>query len=154
MLHELLDLRQRLSNTEDVDSNKVYQHKLEIIQNNLYGVDIDVFAVNIARLRLWLSLAVDYEGEKPKPLPNLKYKIEVGDSLISPNPTEFKLTDVLIEKYRKVKAEYIKTHNGDRKKVLVEEITKLKKEISLITYGKAPLDKGRAVSFSNKKMRA
>ena len=141
MLHELLELRQRLSNTEDVDSNQVYQHKLEIIQNNLYGVDVDVFAVNIARLRLWLSLAVDYEGDKPQPLPNLKYKIEVGDSLISPNPTEIKLTDVLIEKYRQVKAEYIKTHNGDRKKVLEKEITKLKKEISLITYGNAEVNK-------------
>ena len=98
-------------------------------------------------MRLWLSLAVDYEGEKPKPLPNLKYKIEVGDSLISPNPTEIKLTDVLIEKYRQVKAEYIKTHDGNRKKDLEKEINQLKKDISLITYGKAPLDKGRAVSF-------
>ena len=141
MLHELLDLRQRLSNTEDVDSNKVYQHKLEIIQNNLYGVDIDVFAVNIARLRLWLSLAVDYEGNKPQPLPNLKHKIDVGNSLITPNPTEIKLTDVLIEKYREIKAEYIKTHNGDRKKVLDKEITKLKKEISLITYGNDKVNK-------------
>ena len=141
MLHELLDLRQRLSNAEEVDSNTVYQHKLEIIQNNLYGVDIDVFAVNIARLRLWLSLAVDYEGDKPQPLPNLKYKIDVGDSLISPNPTEIKLTDVLIEKYRQVKAEYIKTHNGDRKKVLEKEVTKLKKEISLITYGNDKVDR-------------
>ncbi|VEP14147.1 Type I restriction-modification system methyltransferase subunit [Hyella patelloides LEGE 07179] len=141
MLHELLDLRQRLSDTEETDSNTVYQHKLEIIQNNLYGVDIDVFAVNIARLRLWLSLAVDYEGDKPQPLPNLKYKIDVGDSLISPNPTEIKLTDVLIEKYRQIKTEYIKTHNGDRKKVLDKEITKLKKEISLITYGNDKVDK-------------
>lgn len=155
MLHELLDLRQRLeSSIESISplsrgtkGDSVYQHKLEIIQNNLYGVDIDVFAVNIARLRLWLSLAVDYEGDKPKPLPNLKYKIDVGDSLISPNPTEIKLTDVLIEKYRQIKAEYIKTHNGDRKKVLVEEITKLKKEISLITYGKTPLDKGGQGGF-------
>ena len=141
MLHELLELRQGLSDAEEVDSNTVYQHKLEIIQNNLYGVDIDVFAVNIARLRLWLSLAVDYEGDKPQPLPNLKYKIDVGDSLITPNPTEIKLTDVLIEKYRQVKAEYIKTHDGNKKKVLEKEITKLKKEISLITYGDDKVDK-------------
>ena len=147
MLHELLDLRQRLESSilpafdNGARGDSVYQHKLEIIQNNLYGVDIDVFAVNIARLRLWLSLAVDYEGDKPKPLPNLKYKIEVGDSLITPNPTEIKLTDVLIEKYRQVKAEYIKTHNGDRKKDLEKEITKLKKEISLITYGNDKVNK-------------
>ena len=119
----------------------VYRHKLEIIQNNLYGVDVDVFAVNIARLRLWLSLAVDYEEEKPQPLPNLKYKIDVGDSLITPNPTEIKLTDVLIEKYRQVKAQYIKTHNSNQKKKLVAEIIKLKKDISLITYGNDKVDK-------------
>ncbi len=148
MLHELLDLRQRLESPLTPlekggieESNTVYQHKLEIIQNNLYGVDVDVFAVNIARLRLWLSLAVDYEGDKPKPLPNLKYKIEIGDSLISPNPTAIKLTDVLIDKYRQVKAQYTKTHDGNQKKELEKEITKLKKEISLITYGNDEVDK-------------
>jgi methylase of polypeptide subunit release factors len=140
MLHELLDLRQCLFDSEGIDSNTVYDHKLEIIENNLYGVDIDVFAVNIARLRLWLSLAVDYEGEKPKPLPNLKYKIEVGDSLSTPNPTEIKLTDVLINKFREVKSEYIRTHDGNQKKELEKEITQLKKNISLITYGNDNVD--------------
>lgn len=141
MLHELLDLRQCLFEAKGIDSNTVYQRKLEIIENNLYGVDIDVFAVNIARLRLWLSLAVDYEGDKPQPLPNLKYKIEVGDSLITPNPTEIKLTDVLIENFREVKAQYIRTHNGNQKKELEAEITQLKKDISLITYGNDKIDK-------------
>jgi hypothetical protein len=44
-------------------------------------VDIEKGAVDIARLRFWLSLVVD--EEKPKALPNLDYKIVVGDSLIS-----------------------------------------------------------------------
>lgn len=55
--------------------------KLNIIQNSIYGVDIEKGAVDIARLRFWLSLVVD--EEKPRPLPNLDYKIVVGDSLIS-----------------------------------------------------------------------
>jgi hypothetical protein len=55
--------------------------KLNIIQNSIYGVDIEKGAVDIARLRFWLSLVVD--EEKPKALPNLDYKIVVGDSLIS-----------------------------------------------------------------------
>ena len=42
-----------------------YKRKLEIIQHNLYGVDLE-FAVNIARLRLWLSLAVEYDGREPR----------------------------------------------------------------------------------------
>jgi adenine-specific DNA-methyltransferase len=52
-----------------------------IIQNSVYGVDIEKGAVDIARLRFWLSLVVD--EEKPRALPNLDYKIVVGDSLVS-----------------------------------------------------------------------
>lgn len=55
--------------------------KEQIIQNSIYGVDIEKGAVDIARLRFWLSLVVD--EETPKPLPNLDYKIVVGDSLLS-----------------------------------------------------------------------
>ncbi|MCZ2131047.1 MAG: BREX-1 system adenine-specific DNA-methyltransferase PglX, partial [Bacteroidia bacterium] len=55
--------------------------KLNIIQNSIYGVDIEKGAVDIARLRFWLSLVVD--EEEPKALPNLDYKIVVGNSLVS-----------------------------------------------------------------------
>lgn len=54
--------------------------KREIIQNNIYGVDIEQGAVDIARLRFWLSLVVD--EEQPQPLPNLDYKIMQGNSLL------------------------------------------------------------------------
>ena len=55
--------------------------KENIIQNSIYGVDIEKGAVDIARLRFWLSLIVD--EDLPKALPNLDYKIVVGDSLVS-----------------------------------------------------------------------
>ena len=71
MMGELLRLRDALFQSKEIDSKSTYQRKLDIIQNNLYGVDKDEFAVNIAMLRLWLSLAVDYEGEVAEPLPNL-----------------------------------------------------------------------------------
>jgi hypothetical protein len=54
--------------------------KKEIIQNNIYGVDIDNGAVEIARLRFWLALVVD--EIEPAPLPNLDYKIMQGNSLL------------------------------------------------------------------------
>jgi type I restriction-modification system DNA methylase subunit len=47
----------------------------------------------------------------------------------------------LIEKYREIKAEYIKAHDGNQKKDLEKEITQLKKDISLITYGNDKVDK-------------
>lgn len=55
--------------------------KLNIIQNSIYGVDIEHGAVDIARLRFWLSLIVD--EQIPKALPNLDYKIVTGNSLVS-----------------------------------------------------------------------
>ena len=54
--------------------------KREIIQNNIYGVDIEQGAIDIARLRFWLALVVD--ELKPEPLPNLDYKIMQGNSLL------------------------------------------------------------------------
>lgn len=59
--------------------------KRQIIQHSIYGVDKERGAVDIARLRFWLSLIVDEEvkaGEKPMPLPNLDYKIVCGNSLL------------------------------------------------------------------------
>ncbi|GAE85255.1 Eco57I restriction-modification methylase domain-containing protein [Bacteroides reticulotermitis] len=54
--------------------------KRHIIQHNIYGVDIERGAVDIARLRFWLSLIV--EEEIPHSLPNLDYKIMQGNSLL------------------------------------------------------------------------
>ena len=71
MMSELLRLREALFRSQNVDPRTTYQRKLDIIQQNLYGVDKDEFAVNIAMLRLWLSLAVDYDDDMPEPLPNL-----------------------------------------------------------------------------------
>ena len=53
--------------------------KEKIIRNSIYGVDIDKGAIDIARLRFWLSLIVDLD--KPRPLPNFDYKFMQGNSL-------------------------------------------------------------------------
>lgn len=61
-----------------------YNFKRDCIENTLYGVDIDSGAVEITKLRLWLSLVVDEEDIKGiKPLPNLDYKIVCGNSLFN-----------------------------------------------------------------------
>ncbi|WP_278599500.1 Eco57I restriction-modification methylase domain-containing protein [Bacteroides nordii] len=76
LLNELLHCREVLSG-ERYDRAEI---KKSIIQNNIYGVDIEKGAVDIARLRFWLSIVVD--EETPSPLPNLDYKIMQGNSLI------------------------------------------------------------------------
>ena len=76
LLNELLHCREVLSG-EHYERAEI---KKSIIQNNIYGVDIEKGAVDIARLRFWLSIVVD--EETPSPLPNLDYKIMQGNSLI------------------------------------------------------------------------
>lgn len=81
ILLELFECRQLLygylKTNEEFNPAKV---KKEIIQKNIYGVDIENGAVDIARLRFWLSLVVD--EIKPVPLPNLDFKIIQGNSLL------------------------------------------------------------------------
>ena len=76
LLNELLSCREALEHL-DVPRSEI---KRSIIHNNIYGVDIEKGAVDIARLRFWLSIVVD--EEKASPLPNLDYKIMQGNSLV------------------------------------------------------------------------
>ena len=99
LLNELLHCREVLSG-EHYDRAEI---KKSIIQNNIYGVDIEKGAVDIARLRFWLSIVVD--EETPSPLPNLDYKIMQGNSLIE-SFTGVDLSKLTYEKeYKKDKGE-------------------------------------------------
>jgi len=83
MMAEIIKARSVLSAYIKDKNRTIYDFKRHCIQNSLYGVDIDLGAVEIAKLRLWLSLVVDEEDIKTiKPLPNLDYKIVCGDSLL------------------------------------------------------------------------
>jgi type I restriction-modification system DNA methylase subunit len=134
MLHELLEQRECLFAAHVADAAKIYDRKLEIIQNNLYGVDLDPFAVNIARLRLWLSLIVDYEGDTPPPLPNLDFKIEPGDSLTAPDPSGGLQPDMFrqqqVKEFLRLKNDFMSIHAGsEKKKQLSVQIKQLRLEI-------------------------
>ncbi|MEI6205347.1 MAG: TaqI-like C-terminal specificity domain-containing protein [Desulfuromonadales bacterium] len=59
-----------------------YDLKLETIENSIYGVDIQPMAIELSRLRCWLSLIVDEEPDTVQPLPNLDFKFVCADSLI------------------------------------------------------------------------
>ena len=76
MMNELLSCTQVLTGNAKSRSDL----KKHIVKNNIYGVDIEKGAVDIARLRFWLAIIVD--EEEPLPLPNLDYKIMQGNSLL------------------------------------------------------------------------
>ena len=81
MLHEIVQARQALGIFAGQQPT-AYDLKRHAIQESIYGVDIDGGAIEIAKLRLWLSLVVDEERyDAIQPLPNLDYKIVQRDSL-------------------------------------------------------------------------
>ncbi|WP_363463684.1 Eco57I restriction-modification methylase domain-containing protein [Halogeometricum borinquense] len=76
--------REELDAIEDAKGSMSLHAKRHIILNNLYGVDIDDGAVEICKLRLWLSMVADIEDEptEVEPLPNIDFNIRQGNSLI------------------------------------------------------------------------
>ena len=114
------------------------QTKRDIIQNNIFGVDIEQGAVDIARLRFWLALVVD--ADKPQPLPNLDYKITCGNSLLSRYPIDAPIENVFVEynkgkkedekmtlaKYKELVSDYTNTSNHQTKELFRKTIEDIK----------------------------
>lgn len=113
--------------------------KKDIIQNNIYGVDIEQGAVDIARLRFWLALIVD--EEEPVPLPNLDYKIVCGDSLLNRYNLDVPIKSVFVEynqshtgkenkmslqKYKQLEADFTNTDDHEAKKIFRRKIEEIK----------------------------
>lgn len=85
MLAELVRLRTLLwsqTHGRPPEQEEVRRWKLAIIERTLFGVDIEPLALELCRLRLWLSLVVDLSANAPvPPLPNLEYRTVPADSL-------------------------------------------------------------------------
>jgi hypothetical protein len=134
LLQEILSVKELIA-YETGAVWKPAETKLNIIQNSIYGVDLEKGAVDIARLRFWLSLVVD--EEKPKALPNLDYKIVVGDSLISKFDGEI----VEIDWERKSSVGKADEYVRNVQRLLVEVAVKQKKYFHPSTQDKKKLQK-------------
>lgn len=80
LLHEIYHLKIPIEDSKGFKAKSPADLKKHIIEESIYGVDIDSGAVDIARLRFWLSLVVD--ETTPQPLPNLAFKIVCANTLI------------------------------------------------------------------------
>ncbi len=81
ILQEIVKIREFIGRYIGREHN-IYQLKRQCIERCIYGVDIDDGAVEVAKLRLWLSLIVDETDiDDIQPLPNLDYKIVCGNAL-------------------------------------------------------------------------
>src|SRR5690606_2826521 len=111
------------------DSRYIYRLKRHIIQESIYGVDIDASAIDIARLRLWLCLVGDEDDLDPiETLPNLDYKIVCGNSLIGLPEDVFPNLKVLSE-IEDLKPLFYDETNESRKKELRLIINKKIREL-------------------------
>lgn len=152
VLHEIVKAREVL--TTYVGDNKErtrYNFKRHAIQESIFGVDIDPGAVEIAKLRLWLSLVVDEDDYHTiKPLPNLDYKIMQGNSLfeeyqgiklfddrlITSDYSENKQTvEMANKRLASLQKEYLELHQKGRLNQAEKKTLKMaiKKQTSLIS---------------------
>ena len=128
MLQLLLQTYERLDPTFDP-----YKKKLKIIKDNLFGIDIEPMAVEIARLRSWLSIIVD-EELNPKaenmgihPLPNLEFKFVCANSLI-PAPVEEEnglFEDPFFEELEQKAKEFFEITDAEKKEAKKNELHEL-----------------------------
>lgn len=148
MMQVMLAVRQAIARREGMTVQRgsltMSEWKRDIIANNLYGVDIKPEAVEIAKLRLWLSMVVDIPSvDDVEPLPNLDYKLMCGNSLIStvhgerliPDPTKaqqgvLNVTPVqaAIQPLLKLQHEYFSAQTDERKE-LREQIREAEKAV-------------------------
>jgi len=155
MLYELLRLHLRLDRRLDE-----YKTKFEIFKNNIYGVDIDPIAIEISKLRSFLSLIVDQEYNDKKinggidPLPNLEFKFVCANTLISPSLINSLFDDSLIffNKLNKIKEQYFKANLSQRlnleqewKNATIIHPTDGEKIITLKSY--KPFDSNNSAQF-------
>ncbi len=110
---------------------QMFDLKKRIIENNLFGVDINSNSVEIARLRLWIELlkwSYYDENNKFTVLPNLDINIKVGNSLVS----RFKVTENInkigndkISRLQELGHLYFKK-SGIEKRKIIDEIKNIK----------------------------
>lgn len=116
-----------------ISENWKYKHKMGVIQNAIYGVDIQAIATEISKLRLFLSLIVDEtvieakENKNIHPLPNLSFKFMTANSLISLGEKEETLVryQKIIKGFDDIRERYLHAHTAHEKEQIKKDFAKL-----------------------------
>ena len=121
----------------------LFEEKKRLLENNLFGVDINLNSVNICRLRLWIELLKNAYYKAPnyeelRTLPNVDLNIKCGDSLLSKIPVIIggnidisgtHISETQIKNYKNLAKNFKNTDDKVAKKKLNDSIKKLKKSI-------------------------
>lgn len=128
----------------------LFHEKQTLIENCLFGVDINPNSVKICRLRLWIELLKNaYYRESSnytdlETLPNIDINIKEGNSLLSRFSLDEDLKEVLKNKkniitdYRNAVAEYKRSRNRDKKRDLLKIIDEIKSDFKTEIYKHHP----------------
>ncbi len=139
------------------DSSVEYARKIGVIQNSLYGVDIQPIAAEISKLRCFLSLVVDetINENKPnrgiEPLPNLEFKFVTANTLLK-LPVEkdygglFNSNDE-IDKLEELRNEYLQSF-GKKKETIKQQFLNVQKKMSTKQEHLSPNVNSRAYKLS------
>jgi len=126
MLHLIVKICTRLDSRFE---NSISNLKRRILSKSLYGVDIQQSAIEICRLRAWLSIIVDIsEGDVVEPLPNLDFKFICANTLValSDDNQHSLFEDVnLKEKLIVLRDQYFQVSSSTKKLKLQDEYLKL-----------------------------
>ena len=103
-INDHLERKRRLDEIDDVFENNMndYGRKLFLIENCIYGIDIQPIAVQIAKLRFFISLIIDQKRQEAnenfgiRSLPNLETKFVAANSLISLEKPQLKTGDIFL----------------------------------------------------------
>jgi methylase of polypeptide subunit release factors len=128
----------RINPKKELSQAERFQKKLTILQNVIYGVDIQPMAVQIAMLRLFLSLLQEIQ---PNPqeynfgiesLPNLDYKLVAADTLIGINCSGlfFNAHQVLFKEVLALKRDYFGESNAEKRNDYRERIRNMENELA------------------------
>lgn len=111
----------------------LFHEKEKIIENCLFGVDININSVRICQLRLWIELLKnayykDDDLKRLETLPNIDINIKCGNSLLSRFALDQNLSDAFrsanltVSGYRALVAQYKVTRDRNTKRTLQEKI--------------------------------
>jgi type II restriction/modification system DNA methylase subunit YeeA len=129
----------RSSNAKMLVQKTLFQEKQKIIENCLFGVDINPNSVNICRLRLWIELlkSAYYQPDGTlETLPNIDINIKCGNSLVSRFALDTDLKDALkkskisVDEYRSAVSNYRNTSDKAKKRQVVDLIAAIKGKFS------------------------
>jgi adenine-specific DNA-methyltransferase len=134
----------------------LFHEKQTIIENCLFGVDINPNSVKICRLRLWIELLKNAYYKSPdelETLPNIDINIKCGNSLISRFPLDADLSKSLksknytIDSYRLAVDSYRNAHSKEQKRSMERLITDIKSDFrSEISRNDPMMEKYRKLS--------